>query len=164
MEVGDLDRPAAADQTVLGAGGDDTIVVTDDLLGASLTVNGGSAATQDSIEVTTDASVVDADLSGVLGVERLVLSADASDNAQSVVLGAFDGGELWTALALRRDGDGFSRVVGPRALRPGMGVVGGDFRRDYRWLLHAAEAELGPVALGLFAEPVNGGVVALYPV
>lgn len=71
---------------------------------------------------------------------------------QVVLVGAFDDGELSTAVALRRDDAGVSRIVGPESLRPRMGPIGGDFRRDYRWLVRAAEEAVGPVALGLFGE------------
>ncbi len=69
-----------------------------------------------------------------------------------VVLGAFDGGELHTALALRRRGPGFDCVMGPERLRRDMGLLSGDFSRDYRYLGAAAEARLGPVAVGCYAE------------
>ncbi|MBX9608762.1 MAG: hypothetical protein K2Y51_21255 [Gammaproteobacteria bacterium] len=78
----------AADQVAQGAGGDDVIVVTDALLGAALTVDGGSATLADSLEVSTDADVADAVFANVSDIERLVLSGEADDDAQRVVLAA----------------------------------------------------------------------------
>ena len=76
----------ANNQSVAGAGGDDLIKVTDVLLTGSLSVDGGAQISADTLEVTTDATVVDADLAQVSAIEILKLSADASDNAQSVTL------------------------------------------------------------------------------
>ncbi len=69
-----------------------------------------------------------------------------------VVVGAFDGGELYTAAALRRAGTGVDFVLGPDRLREDMGLLSGDFSRDYRYLGGAVEARLGPVAVGCYAE------------
>lgn len=69
-----------------------------------------------------------------------------------LVLGAFDAGELYTALCLRRRGAGFDAILGPDRLRRDMGLLSGDFTRDYRYLGAAVEARLGPVAAGCYAE------------
>lgn len=69
-----------------------------------------------------------------------------------LVLGAFEGGELFTALCLRRRGAGFDAIMGPDRLRRDMGLLSGDFTRDYRYLAAAVEARLGPVAAGCYAE------------
>ena len=76
----------ANDQVVAGSGGDDLIKVTDALLAGSLTLDGGAQTTADTLQVTTDGAVVDADLAQVSNIEILKLSADAGDNAQSVIL------------------------------------------------------------------------------
>jgi hypothetical protein len=73
-------------------------------------------------------------------------------DGKAVVIGAFDAGELYTALCLRRRGAGFDLVLGPDRLRRDMGLLSGDFRRDYRYLSAAAEARLGAVAVGCYAE------------
>jgi hypothetical protein len=69
-----------------------------------------------------------------------------------MVLGAFDGGELYTALCLRRRGAAFDAVMGPDRLRRDMGLLSGDFSRDYRYLGAAVESRLGPLAVGCYAE------------
>jgi hypothetical protein len=73
-------------------------------------------------------------------------------DGKSVLIGAFDDGELYTALCLRRRGPAFDMVMGPDRLRRDMGLLSGDFLRDYRYLGAAAEARLGPVAVGCYAE------------
>ena len=73
-------------------------------------------------------------------------------DGKSLVLGAFDDGELYTALCLRRRGAAFDVVMGPDRLRRDMGLLSGDFTRDYRYLSAAVEARLGPVAAGCYAE------------
>ncbi|MCU0682396.1 MAG: hypothetical protein MUF34_09100 [Polyangiaceae bacterium] len=57
-----------------------------------------------------------------------------------VALGLFEGGELWTSVVLRRRDDGIDLVLGPDDLRPAMGLLAGDWRRDYRHLVDAIEA------------------------
>jgi hypothetical protein len=57
---------------------------------------------------------------------------------KSLVVGVFHEGELHTALAARRRKTGFDRVVGPRVLRPMMGLLSGQWSRDYRHVLTAA--------------------------
>jgi hypothetical protein len=69
-----------------------------------------------------------------------------------LVLGAFDEGELYTALCLRRRGPAFDVVMGPDRVRRDMGLLSGDFSRDYRYLGAAVEARLGPLAVGCYAE------------
>ncbi len=68
------------------------------------------------------------------------------------LLGVFSRGELYTAVAARRGPRGIDAIIGPQALRPLMGLLSGDWQRDYRFLMEAAEKELGPLALGCFAE------------
>jgi hypothetical protein len=71
---------------------------------------------------------------------------------KTIVIGAFDAGELYTALCLRRRGAAFDAVMGPDRVRRDMGLLAGDFSRDYRYLGAAVEARLGPVAVGCYAE------------
>ena len=71
---------------------------------------------------------------------------------RSVLLGLFEGGEVWTSIALRRGQGGFDFILGPEDLRGAMGLVSADWRRDYRHLTEAAERRLGPLALGCFGE------------
>jgi hypothetical protein len=72
---------------------------------------------------------------------------------RSMVLGLFEGGELWTSLALRRSTEGrLDRILGPDELRRDMGLLSGDWRRDYRHLSRAVEDALGPLAFGCFSE------------
>jgi hypothetical protein len=71
---------------------------------------------------------------------------------KALALGLFEGGELWTALVLRCSEGGIDLVLGPDELRPAMGLLAGDWRRDYRHLVDAVEADVGPLATGVFAE------------
>lgn len=69
-----------------------------------------------------------------------------------MLAGIFEEGELFTSLALRRKREGFDLVLGPDELRPAMGLLSGDFRRDYRHIVRATENLAGPLALGFFTE------------
>jgi hypothetical protein len=82
---------------------------------------------------------------------RKALDAVCADG-HAVVLGTFERGELWTAFVARRRGGAFDLLVGPDALRPAMGLLSGDWRRDYRHLVRVVEEEYAPLALGCFAE------------
>lgn len=73
-------------------------------------------------------------------------------DGDAMVLGLFRGGELWTAAAARRRGNGFDVLAGPEELRPRMGVLSGDWRRDYRHLARAVEEVYAPCAMGCFAD------------
>jgi hypothetical protein len=80
-----------------------------------------------------------------------VLDAFCPDG-KCVVFGVFSGGEVFTAIVLRRKGRGFDLLLGPDDLRREMGLLSGDWRRDYRHLARAAEMRAGPLALGCFGE------------
>lgn len=86
--------------------------------------------------------------------EKVVLRAlDAlCPNEKSMLLGVFDQGEVFTAILARRNGSGFDLILGPDKLRTEMGLISGDWRRDYRHLARAAESEAGELALGCFGE------------
>lgn len=73
-------------------------------------------------------------------------------DGKSMLLGVFRQGELYTSVVVRRKGAGFDLILGPDRLRGEMGLVAGDFRRDYRHLSRAAEQAAGPLALGCFGE------------
>jgi hypothetical protein len=71
---------------------------------------------------------------------------------KAMVLGLFRGGEVWTAGVLRRRGTGFDVFAGPNDVCLRMGVLSGDWRRDYRHIERAVEEQYAPVAMGCFAE------------
>ena len=54
---------------------------------------------------------------------------------KTMLLGLFDGDSLWTCLALQRGLQGIERIVGPDELRPALGLLSGDHRRDHRHLV-----------------------------
>jgi hypothetical protein len=71
---------------------------------------------------------------------------------RTMVLGLFEDGELWTSIALRRGLGGFNLVLGPDEVRTDMGLLAGDWRRDYRHLSRVIEERCGPLAFGCYAE------------
>ncbi|EYF05545.1 hypothetical protein [Chondromyces apiculatus] len=71
---------------------------------------------------------------------------------KTMLLGLFEKGELWTCIALRRGSRGFNLILGPDEIREDMGLLAGDWRRDYRHLGRAVEHRAGPLSLGCFAE------------
>ncbi len=71
---------------------------------------------------------------------------------RTMVLGLFEEGELWTSIALRRGLGGFNLVLGPDEVRADMGLLAGDWRRDYRHLSRVIEDRSGPLAFGCYAE------------
>jgi hypothetical protein len=73
-------------------------------------------------------------------------------DGKSIAVGVFEAGELFTALVLRRGGQGFDLVLGPDQLRTEMGLLSGDWQRDYRYLARAIEVRAAPLALGCFGE------------
>ncbi len=78
------------------------------------------------------------------GLDRIV------DEGESAVAAIWRGGELYTALALRKRGGRVDSLVGPDSLVPAMGLVSGDFRRDYRFLSQAVSRDSGPLGFGFF--------------
>jgi hypothetical protein len=84
-------------------------------------------------------------------VVRRTLDALCADG-KAIALGLFDGGGLWTAFVARRRGPGFDVIAGPESLRPALGLLSGDWRRDYRHLERAVEDRYAPVGFGCFAE------------
>jgi hypothetical protein len=84
-------------------------------------------------------------------VVRRTLDALCADGS-SVTLGLFDSEGLWTAFVARRRGPAFDVLAGPDELRPALGLLSGDWRRDYRHLARAVEDRYGPLGFGCFAE------------
>jgi len=74
---------------------------------------------------------------------------------RTLVLGLFDappGGGLWTSFVARRRGGAFDVIAGPDELRSSLGLLSGDWRRDYRHLASAVEDLYAPLGFGCFAE------------
>ncbi|HEX7666971.1 MAG TPA: hypothetical protein VF407_20720, partial [Polyangiaceae bacterium] len=74
------------------------------------------------------------------------------EDGKAICLGMFDEGVLWTSLVLRRRGRGFDTIAGPAELRGSMGLLSGDFRRDYKHLERAVEHRYAPLSFGIYAE------------
>ena len=73
-------------------------------------------------------------------------------DGRALVLGLFDASGLWTCFVARRRGGGFDVIAGPDELRPALGLLSGDWRRDYRHLALAVEDRYAPLGFGCFAE------------
>jgi hypothetical protein len=73
-------------------------------------------------------------------------------DGRAITLGLFDGGGLWTAFVARRRGFAFDVIAGPEELRESLGLLSGDWRRDYRHVATAVEERYAPLGLGCFAE------------
>lgn len=73
-------------------------------------------------------------------------------DGHAMVLGVFRHGDLWTGAVARRRGAAFDVLAGPEDVRIRMGLISGDWRRDYRHVARAAEEQYAPVAMGCFAE------------
>jgi hypothetical protein len=84
-------------------------------------------------------------------VVRRTLDALCPDG-QAIALGLFDAGDLWTAFIARRRGAAFDVLAGPDELRPTLGLLSGDWRRDYRHLARAVEDRYASLGFGCFAE------------
>lgn len=82
---------------------------------------------------------------------RRTLDALCADG-RAIALGLFDESGLWTSFVARRCGAGFDVIAGPDELRPALGLLSGDWRRDYRHLARAVEDRYAPLGLGCFAE------------
>jgi hypothetical protein len=71
---------------------------------------------------------------------------------RTILLGAFEGGEVLTSVALHRGRGGFDRIVGPSEVRRDLGLVSADWTRNVPGLARAVELSVGPLALGCFAQ------------
>jgi hypothetical protein len=71
---------------------------------------------------------------------------------RAMVIGLFEEGELWTSIALHRAPNGVNLILGPDEIRGDMGLLAGDWRRDYRHLARAIEHRAGPLAFGCYTE------------
>jgi hypothetical protein len=71
---------------------------------------------------------------------------------KTMLIGLFDRDELWTSIALRRTHAGIDLILGPDELRPRLGLLSGDFRRDHRHLARLVSESAGELSLGCFAE------------
>lgn len=69
-----------------------------------------------------------------------------------MLVGLFEGDDLWTSIALRRGPLGIDLVMGPDEVRSELGLLSGDFRRDHRHLARCVSDVMGPLSLGCFAE------------
>ena len=84
-------------------------------------------------------------------IVRRTLDALCSDG-RAIALGLFDADGLYTAFVARRRGPAFDVIAGPDELRPALGLLSGDWRRDYRHFARAVEDRYGPLGFGCFAE------------
>ncbi len=82
---------------------------------------------------------------------RRTMDALCADG-RAIALGLFDDTGLWTAFVARRRGPAFDVLAGPDELRPALGLLSGDWRRDYRHLARAVEDRYAPLGFGCFAE------------
>lgn len=73
-------------------------------------------------------------------------------DGHAAVAAIWRGTHLSTALAFSRRRGRIERILGPEVLQPAMGLVSGDWSRDYRYLSVAVERLLGPLGLGFFAQ------------
>ncbi len=73
-------------------------------------------------------------------------------SGKALLLGLFDGDELWTSVTLRRGSRGFDWIMGPDAVRGELGLLSGDFHRDHRHLARAVSDRVGPLALGCYSD------------
>lgn len=71
---------------------------------------------------------------------------------RTILVGAFEGSEVVTSIALHRSRAGFDRIVGPSEVRRDLGLVSADWTRNVPGLARAVELSVGPLALGCFAQ------------
>jgi hypothetical protein len=82
---------------------------------------------------------------------RRALDAVCPDG-HALVLGLFDAEGLWVSFTARRRNGAFDVIAGPDELRPALGLLSGDWRRDYRHLARAVEDRYAPLSFGCFAD------------
>jgi hypothetical protein len=71
---------------------------------------------------------------------------------KTILIGAFDGQDVATSVALHRSRDGFDRIVGPAEVRRDLGLVSADWAKNVPGLARAVELSVGPLAIGCFAQ------------
>jgi hypothetical protein len=71
---------------------------------------------------------------------------------KTMLIGLFEGHDLWTSIACRRGPVGIDLVLGPAGLRSELGLLSGDFRRDHRHLARHVSDVAGPLSLGCFTD------------
>jgi hypothetical protein len=71
---------------------------------------------------------------------------------KTILVGAFEGGEVATLVALHRGKGGFDRIVGPSDVRRDIGLTSVDWTRNVPGLCRAVELSVGPLAIGGFAQ------------
>jgi len=69
-----------------------------------------------------------------------------------ILVALFEDGELWTSICLRRRGAEFDVIAGPEDLKQAVGLLSGDFRRDYVHLSRVCERMYGPLSFGCFTD------------
>ena len=84
-------------------------------------------------------------------VVRRTLDALCPDG-RAIALGLFDAEGLWVSFVARRRAGAFDVIAGPDELRPALGLLSGDWRRDYRHLARAVEERYAPLSFGCFAD------------
>ena len=84
-------------------------------------------------------------------VVRKTLDALCPDG-RAIALGLFDAEGLWVSFVARRRAGAFDVIAGPDELRPALGLLSGDWRRDYRHLARAVEDRYAPLSFGCFAD------------
>lgn len=76
-------------------------------------------------------------------------------NEHAMVLVVWNGATPWTGLVLRRRAGAIDLVAGPDLIARWTGPLGGDWRRDHRFVIDAVERAVAPVHLGVFTELVT---------
>jgi hypothetical protein len=88
------------------------------------------------------------------GMVRRALDVVLPDEHVAVVV-LWEGVEVWTSAVLRRRGGDIDLCAGPDLLLRWTGPLGGDWRRDLRFVTDAVARTVGPVHVGLFAEAAH---------
>lgn len=85
------------------------------------------------------------------GMIQRALDALCADG-HVILLGLFEEGALWTALCLRRRGNEIDVIAGPEDLKHAVGLLSGDYRRDYVHLARVCGEMYGPLSFGCFSD------------
>ena len=85
------------------------------------------------------------------GVVRRAIELILPDD-HCILLALWNGPSLWTAVAIRRRRGAIDFIAGPDLISRWTGPLGGDWRRDYRFVSAEVARSFAPVQLGLFAE------------